>query len=226
MTDSSIERAERVSALTDGQLHGDEFAQALADLAQSEEARAHWGVYHLVGEAMRSAGPHVRPHDPDFVKRLRQRMMETTIEIVAIDATPVSAVGQKHIKITSANDARWRRVVGLASVALVSVLAWQGLPLRNTTEVPVGHLAQNANVPTVASVSPSDAGRLKQRPAGRPLLRADGTSALAASPEPSLMIRDPQLDALLAAQRQYGGASALQVPSVFLRNATFEASGR
>jgi sigma-E factor negative regulatory protein RseA len=41
-----------------------------------------------------------------------------------------------------------------------------------------------------------------------------------------VMIRDPQLDALLAAHRQLGGGSALQVPAGFLRNATFEGVAR
>jgi len=49
---------------------------------------------------------------------------------------------------------------------------------------------------------------------GLALLTADGASAL--------MIRDPQLDALLAAHRQMGGTTALQMPSGFLRNATFD----
>jgi hypothetical protein len=31
------------------------------------------------------------------------------------------------------------------------------------------------------------------------------------------MLRDPQLDALLAAHRQFGGTSALQTPTGFLR---------
>ncbi len=41
-----------------------------------------------------------------------------------------------------------------------------------------------------------------------------------------VMIRDPQLDALLAAHRQFGGATALQTPSGFLRNATFNEGSR
>jgi sigma-E factor negative regulatory protein RseA len=40
------------------------------------------------------------------------------------------------------------------------------------------------------------------------------------------MIRDAELDALLAAHRQFGGTSAFQVPTGFLRNATFEGGGR
>lgn len=41
-----------------------------------------------------------------------------------------------------------------------------------------------------------------------------------------VMIRDPQLDALLAAHQQMGGHSALQGPSGFLRNATYEGPQR
>ncbi len=41
-----------------------------------------------------------------------------------------------------------------------------------------------------------------------------------------IMIRDPRLDDLLAAHKQFGGASALQQPAGFLRNATFQSAGR
>lgn len=41
-----------------------------------------------------------------------------------------------------------------------------------------------------------------------------------------VMLRDPQLDALMAAHQQLGGHSALQMPSGFLRNATFERPSR
>ncbi|MEN9538129.1 MAG: hypothetical protein RLZZ126_364 [Pseudomonadota bacterium] len=41
-----------------------------------------------------------------------------------------------------------------------------------------------------------------------------------------VMVRDPHLDALLSAHKQLGGASALQKPSGFLRNATFEGPER
>jgi sigma-E factor negative regulatory protein RseA len=41
-----------------------------------------------------------------------------------------------------------------------------------------------------------------------------------------VMIRDPRLDELLAAHKQFSGASALQQPAGFLRNATFTPTGR
>ena len=41
-----------------------------------------------------------------------------------------------------------------------------------------------------------------------------------------VVLRDPQLEALLSAHRQFGGASALQMPAGFLRNATYDAPQR
>ena len=40
------------------------------------------------------------------------------------------------------------------------------------------------------------------------------------------MMLDPRLDQLLSAHQQLGGHSALQMPSGFLRNATYEGAGR
>jgi sigma-E factor negative regulatory protein RseA len=50
--------------------------------------------------------------------------------------------------------------------------------------------------------------------------------AAASDPRAPAMLRDPRLDQLLAAHRQLGGATALQAPSGFLRNATFEGPAR
>lgn len=62
-------------------------------------------------------------------------------------------------------------------------------------------------------------------------MAADATQAvtvqgLAATGETQVMLRDPQLDALLQAHQQLGGHSALQMPAGFLRNATFERASR
>lgn len=45
---------------------------------------------------------------------------------------------------------------------------------------------------------------------------------VAASTEGNVMLRNPELDALMAAHQQMGGHSAWQAPSGFLRNATYE----
>jgi sigma-E factor negative regulatory protein RseA len=62
---------------------------------------------------------------------------------------------------------------------------------------------------------------LERPSAGSPQL-AQGQGGLANDVDaPAVMLRDPRLDELMAAHRQFGGTSALQMPSGFLRNATF-----
>jgi sigma-E factor negative regulatory protein RseA len=41
-----------------------------------------------------------------------------------------------------------------------------------------------------------------------------------------VVLRDPQLEELMAAHRQYGSMSALQMPAGFLRNATYDTPQR
>ncbi len=222
MVDQFIESAERVSALVDGQLQGDAFAQALADLESSSEARANWATYHLVGDVMRSGGRTVRAHDPDFVLRLRRKLANNTIELIAVPAEDIRAVGLKHSKSVSANEVSWRRVAGVASIALAGVLAWQGLHWASSADpASAPQLAQQNAAPFVPAPASVARAGTNSTPAGSALIRSDGSSALAMNAEP-VMIRDPQLDALLAAHRRFGGASALQVPAGFVRNATFE----
>ena len=60
----------------------------------------------------------------------------------------------------------------------------------------------------------------------QPQLAAAPAGVSAAAVRPASMIRDPQLDRLLDAHRQLGGATALQTSSGFLRNATFEGPAR
>jgi sigma-E factor negative regulatory protein RseA len=91
-------------------------------------------------------------------------------------------------------------MAGLASVVMVSMVVWQSVDWSNSPGE--AQLAQGAAVvaPVVSASLP----------------------AASTAPEPLVMLRDPQLDALLAAHRQFGGASALQMPTGFLRNATFD----
>lgn len=100
----------------------------------------------------------------------------------------------------AANDAvfRWKMVAGFASFAAMAAVMWQlvALPVA-----PTG--------PQLASAPPpSDTLQRVVTPAG------------------DVMIRDPQLDELMAAHRQWGGVSALQMPAGFLRSATYEPSQR
>ncbi|TXT37149.1 MAG: sigma-E factor negative regulatory protein RseA [Comamonadaceae bacterium] len=215
MVDQSAHCAQQISALVDGQLPDDEWAQVLSELESNEQARADWDVYHLVGDVMRANQTPVRAHDPEFLLKLRSRLTHDATEIVAVDALSIRDTGQKYTNIEAANEPVWRLVAGLASVAVVSVLAWQGLHWVSSADpAAVPQLAQQQSVPESISRT------------AQVLIRSDGSSALALNAEPQVMIRDPQLDALLAAHRQFGGGTALQMPAGFLRQAAFASGGR
>lgn len=202
MTDSLTEKNALVSALVDGQLRDTEFAQAMALLDDSAEARQRWHSYHLVGDAMRTGRADVRPHESDFVLRLRARLQQEPAPLTLRDAPDTRL--EKAPK-ASANDPLWRWVVGLASVAMVAVVAWQGLQ---------GLVSPGAQVAAAPPAQPSTA------------TQARSGATLASVVAAPVMIRDPQIDAFLAAHRQFGGTSALQAPTGFLRNATFEEGAR
>lgn len=196
MTDTSMANTELVSALVDGQLRGDEFSQAMALLERSGAARQSWHAYHVVGDALRTGPAVVSAHEADFVLRLRARLQQDPMPS-GLQAAPDSMNADAFMPASSANDHHWRLVVGLASVAMVGVIAWQGFQGSGSPQ------AQLASVPVA-------------NPASTPQLAMS----------PPIMLRDPQLDALLAAHRQFGGTSALQTPTGFLRNATFEEGAR
>jgi len=82
-----------------------------------------------------------------------------------------------------------------------------------------------ASVAAVAAVVWSLVGGAPDKPVSPELAKAPAGTVLSPG-ERGVMIRSPQLDELLAAHRQLGGASALQMSSGLVRNATFEGSGR
>jgi sigma-E factor negative regulatory protein RseA len=86
-------------------------------------------------------------------------------------------------------------------------------------------LAGFASVAAVSAIAWSVLSTVPAKPDGAQLAqRANGT--VLTSGARGVMIRDPQLDELLAAHRQLGGASALQMSAGFVRNAAFESNGR
>jgi len=193
---------ELVSALTDGELRGEAFVKSVQWLEESEEARASWHAYHLVGDVLRSGEMAATgAHDAAFVARLRSRLQGEVQFVHTEHAIDLEVSGARHERVGGinrhdvANDAsfRWKLVAGFASVAAVAVVGWQ--------------LVAGVNAPSGAP----QLAQVELRPAEM---------------QAQVMIRDPQLDQLLAAHQQSGGISALQMPAGFLRNATYDRPAR
>jgi sigma-E factor negative regulatory protein RseA len=190
---------ELISALADGQLAGEDFAGALAVCQDDHEALASWNSYHLIGDVLRA--PELTAHacDTAFVARLRGRLSQeaapaTAAVLAPVVAQPIVIQAVKGSGRGASNDTsfRWKLVAGFASIAAVSAIAWN-----------------------------TGAGLLA--PAAAPqLARTESVQPVLVVSEQGTMLRDPRMQELLAAHKQFGGTSALQMPSGFLRNATFE----
>ena len=189
---------ERISALVDGRLPADEWAQAMDAMAEDPQAVQTWHAYQLIGDVMRSDALAPTARELDFCGRLASRL---AMEPSRIAIAPAAAQSVLPV-VTSANDAsvRWKWLAGMSFSALMAIVVAGGWKV-----------AEQGSADMARADSPSAAVVAQQ---------------VATGSEPAVMVRDPELDALMAAHQQLGGHSAFQMPSGFLRNATFTRSQR
>ncbi len=205
-----IPSREAISDLADGRLKGEAFAKAVELAGSGSEGREIWHRYQLIGDVMR--GVDTAPIDAglDFVSGLRVKLalepdLSRTLEAAGVPAVAGFAKKSEN----SANDGtfRWRLVAGMASLTAILAVGWN---LVESTKGESGaRMAMSAGSQAVQATSPQ------------------GVSMGGATDKgPSVMLRDPHLDALMAAHKQFGGTSALQMPAGFIRNATFESDAK
>ena len=204
--DGDMNRLEQLSALADGQLQAEELTAALA-FAADDEGRAAWQLYHLVGDVLRSPDL-AQAAQPAFMTRLQAELAREPITVRTEVAAPVGVVAPSRADAANASVFRWKMLAGFASLAAVAAVGWTSLSALQTQPGVMGgaQLAQSADRSPASAPAPVVA-----------VADADGQQ---------VMIRDPRLDELLAAHKQFGSTSTLQMPAGFLRNATFDTSGR
>jgi sigma-E factor negative regulatory protein RseA len=247
--DTAFTPREMLSLMMDGQASAAQTAVVVQACQDDPELMQAWASYHAVGDALRnpwrdarlsssrrdarsldltvqgqmpagSAADLVRPTtlahvQPEVaVSSTVSAATATTAATTAAQASPgaaqVSPIAQTNPALQfaqpeAANDAvfRWKMLAGVAAFAAVSSLVWS----------------------LVGGTMGSDtAGQLAA--ATQPSVTAQPATVLASNGNGQVMIRDPRLDAMLAAHKQFGGASALQQPAGFLRSATFQAADR
>jgi sigma-E factor negative regulatory protein RseA len=219
MNNDVTTKHEQISALADGQLRGDALAEAM-QCASDDEGMATWQLYHLVGDVLRSNELARADSGNVLLSRLREQMaQEPAMERpLALAPEPLLAVvSQAQMPAANASVFRWKMVAGVASLAAVAAIGWSSVGmLQGGGNVPGAQLA-SAGAPAiqVGQGVPAAAG-----------LQPGAMVAVADSEGQQVMIRDPRLDELLAAHKQFGSTSALQMPAGFLRNATFATPSR
>lgn len=206
---------EQVSALMDGYLSGQEFDAAMKSVS-SDEGGDCWHLYHVIGDVLRSSELASCQRDARFVanlsERLKQEPARPSEAVPMAVAMPISVVGQSARQAANDGVFRWKLVAGFASFAAVAAIGWGAL----------GSLGPQTTGPQLAQNTPPAV----SRSGSAAPLAVVALPRAAENEPPQTMLRDPRLDELLLEHRQASGASALRDASGFLRNATFEGSGR
>jgi sigma-E factor negative regulatory protein RseA len=194
-----LQTQELISAMADGQLRGEAFARGLEVAAGDPAALEAWHTYHLIGDVLRSGEFTTATTPAVFLGRLQIRLQQEQrhAPVVRADTDAAPVLGTLPARRVAANDANIR---------------WK-------------LVAGFASMAALAAIGWTVAGGFAGKAEEAQLAAAQRATVLAGS-ERGVMIRDPRLDELLAAHRQLGGASALQTPAGFLRNATFEGPSR
>jgi sigma-E factor negative regulatory protein RseA len=205
-THRTDERLQALSSLMDGAAAPADAARACSAWREASEARAAWHAYHVIGDVLRSDELGGRAcDDARLLLALRERLAQEP----ALVAPQPTASGD-----ASTRRRGWAAPMAVAAgfVAVVGVL-----------------------VVTRVSVPPASAPQLALAPVSSPQTLASSAVPVAVADsfaEPQVvvangkLIRDVRLDQYLAAHKQFGGSSALGVPSGFLRGATYDVSTR
>lgn len=212
-----------VSALVDGEIDSEQLAEMLAAEDGREALLGSWHAYQVIGDVLRGDGAVATAHAPgDFLAGVRERLRSEAMPVVAQPMhdgvrlqAPVPEVSQ--VRGAAANDSvfRWKLVAGLASLAAVMAVSWTilgGAP--SAVGGPTG--PQLAAVPAGSEVAAPLVAKVATEP----------SSAVVVHTGQGTLIRDARLEELLAEHRQNGSMSALQMPTGFIRNATYDAAGR
>ncbi|MDP3832674.1 MAG: sigma-E factor negative regulatory protein [Hydrogenophaga sp.] len=208
-----------LSALVDGELDATGLDGVLASVEGEPATLASWHSYLVIGDVLRGAGVVVAAQPPDdFLAGVRERLRSEPVPVVepmAPVVTQVKAAQVVAVRAPAANDAlfRWKAVAGLASLAAVMAVGWSmlsGVPSGSggaSPQLAAAPVATDTNVSVAANAPASSA-------------------AVVVNTGQGPLIRDARLEELLAEHRQNGGMSALQMPTGFIRNATYDAAGR
>jgi sigma-E factor negative regulatory protein RseA len=207
---------EHLSAMMDGEGESSAVSRLCVAWHADMQMRASWHAYHLIGDVLRSDDlSSAASHDIAFLQAVRERLAAEPVVMAPAalgvareetDAAAQAVAGGAPLRETRRN--AWSVPVALAAgfVAVAGTL----LVLQTPTQMSPGQ--------TLASAPRSEIGQATAtaEPAAEPrTVVADGK-----------IIRDARLDQYLAAHKQFGGSSALGVPSGFLRSATVDVPQR
>ncbi len=207
MSDPRSPLNEQISALMDGAVSGQECVGAVQQVLADPEGDRVWHSYHVVGDALRSSALAPTGDDHVFWEKLSLRLDQEPARVQWSEDSAAEPLALQvplaipHTTRVAANAPvwKWKLLAGAACSALVAVV---GLGVWTQQVAPSGAQVALQTVPQ------------------------DTQAWAEIEGDAGVMLRDPHLDQLMAAHQQFGGHSALQAPSGFLRNATYQGPDR
>lgn len=212
MSNSDQLTPEALSALVDGEADAGVVAAASARWRDDAATRERWHSYQLIGDALRSDELGGRGRDAEFLLALRKRL-EQEPTVIAPAAIQRPARGRRAGALR-----RWAPPAAIAA----GFLAVAGALTVTRVSAPPPASPQLVQAPSPVLVQPLPVVAAASAVAAETLARAVPERA---EPATGVLIRDARIDQYLAAHKQFGGSSALGVPSGFLRSATYEVPG-
>ena len=208
---------ESLSALADGELDAHALGALLAEIDSTPQRMEIWHTYQVIGDALRGTNALAGAQAPgDFLAGFRERLQA---EGSAVLVQPVVTHVESGTTV-AANDAvfRWQLVAGFASLAAVMAVSWNLIG-----GVPQGGVGVSG--PQLAGIAPAAINPSAAVPVASVAPSAPSAEVVVNTGQ-GVLIRDARLEELLAEHRQHGGMSALQMPTGFIRGATYDASDR
>lgn len=200
---------EDLSALADGEVDAGVAARLSAVWRDDAAVRSRWHAYHLIGDVLRSDDLAGHRRDAALWEAVRARMAQEPVVLAPAAASARDSSGARGVR---------RRWVASAAVAAGFMVVAGALVVLS------GPGTQEAAAPQLAR-APEPAAPVAQLAAASTAAASVVNDERAAAADRAV-IHDARLDRYLAAHQQFGGSSALGVPSGFLRSATYEAPNR
>jgi len=198
---------EDLSALVDGEIDANAAARLAGQWRDDAALRSRWHAYHLIGDVLRSDDLAQANRDAALWAAVHERIAQEPVVLAPEVKTAAARVPR-----------RWMASAAVAAgfVAVAGALVVTGTPGgRESAPAQIARAPESiAPVAQVAQV------------AAAPASTVIGSNDERAAAANSAVIRDARLERYLAAHQQFGGSSALGVPSGFLRSATYEAPSR
>lgn len=222
-SDSQAAR-EALSALADGQAQSPDVARACAAWRDDAQARTAWQAYNLIGDVMRSEDLAQGSDGAAFLSKFRDRLAQEPVVLAPASSQPVArpVVGQPQAVVAlkrrawagpMAVAAGFVMVVGaLVSMQMGAPSGGAGSDSRQMAQAPAATPVRGVATSAITDNAPialasANSAVLAGMPVQGGNVSVEGASFSRPDAAAPVLIRDPQVDQLLASLPRHGNSA-------------------